>query len=89
MKYAYIGTCLFLQILFVISCSSRYDLTVNYRGATCCEPSPILTYDCCCYDENLKPVIINYPTGMPPMNFIDTKGLNCDFCELGVLCISG
>ena len=45
-----------------------------------------IIYNCCCYDENLEPIVINYPTGKPPMKFKETKGLNCDTCELGVVC---
>jgi hypothetical protein len=86
MKYLFIATCLFLQIFYVMSCSRRRGLTINYRGSICCVPNPSIIYSCCCFDANLKHIEINYPTGDPPMNFIDTTGLDCDECELGVIC---
>ncbi len=86
MKYMYIATCLFLQIFYVLPCSRQLYLTVNYRGATCCIPNPKIVYHCCCFDENLKEITINTPRGIPPMIFKDTTGLNCDECELGVIC---
>jgi hypothetical protein len=86
MKYVHIATCLFLQIFCVLSCSRRHDLTVNYRGAICCVPNPNIVYHCCCFDENLNEIIINTPRGRPPMIFKDKTGLNCDECDLGVIC---
>jgi hypothetical protein len=54
--------------------------------AICCEPHPYIRYSCCCFDHNLKLIEINYPSGFPPINFIDTSGLDCDECDLGVVC---
>jgi hypothetical protein len=87
MKYVYIAICLFLQIFDALSCSKQhFYLTKNYRGAICCYPNPNILYNCCCFDENLKEIKINFPIGRPPMVFKDTTGLNCDECELGVIC---
>jgi hypothetical protein len=86
MKYLFIATCLISQILYVISCSRRRVLTIN-GDAICCEPNPFIIFSCCCFDHNLKRLIeINYPSGGPPVNFIDTTGLDCYECDLGVLC---
>jgi hypothetical protein len=83
MKYLFIATCLILQILCVISCSRRLQfMTINGDASCCPEPSPFIMFNCCCFDHNLKRLIeINNP-----MDYIDTTGLDCYECDLGVIC---
>ena len=82
MKNIVIVIVLFVQIIFVITCGPY----VPRNAAVCCRRSPIQHYSCCCYDHKDTYITINYPAGDPPMNFIDTEGLDCNGCELGILC---
>ena len=82
MKFSIIVIIILLEIVYVMSCISSEE---KYsRGMTCCEPR--LDTNCCCFDDNGKYVIINYPGSSQTKNFKDIKRLECFGCTFGVPC---